>query len=120
MCGSSTPRPVDSPSDARFDTARFSAAGTMTVTGGAAVGTTSTGTLIPTTTGANPALTTTPGTTRSTRTGTANGSPSPRRRQARHRRRPSQRRPGAVVPTVARVHAAGQPVDAYDCVYFAF
>lgn len=114
--------PADSPVEGMFDDTeygRFSAAGTMTVTGGTAIGTKSNGTLIITTAGGNPTLTTSAGDfpmdldwngERVTITSAPASAVSPQTVTITAR---------GVAPTIARVHAANETVDVYHAAAFA-
>lgn len=107
--------PADDPVDGAFDDTdrgRFSAtAGTMTVTSGTAVGTTSTGTIVVTTTGGAPTWSTAAGDYPLTAdwngelvtiTSAPAGSASPQTLTITAR---------GVAPSVARSHSAGEPID---------
>jgi hypothetical protein len=116
--------PADAPSDALFDDTlrgRFAAtAGSMTVTSGTAVGTTSTGTIIVTTSGGAPTFSTSAGDWPATLdwngelvtvTSAPAGSASPQTLTITAR---------GVAPSVARVHAAGETIDVAYAAAFAF
>jgi hypothetical protein len=107
---------ADDPVEGVWDDAergRWSADGTMTVTSGTAVGTTATGTIVVTTTGSNPTWSTTAGDypldvdwngERCTVTSAPAGASSPQTLTLTAR---------GVAPSVARVHAAGEPIDVW-------
>lgn len=108
--------PADDPVEGVWDDAdrgRWCADGTMTVTGGTAVGTTGTGTIVVTTTGTNPTWSTAAGDypldvdwngERVTVTSAPAGSSSPQTLTVTAR---------GVAPSVARVHATGEPCDVW-------
>lgn len=112
--------PADAPTEARWDTARWAFGdGVCTATSGTAVGSTGNGTLVLTWTGGSP-LSTAAGDypldldwngERVTVTSAPAGSSSPQTVTITAR---------GVAPTVARVHAAGEPVEIWDAGRWAY
>ena len=115
--------PADDPPTGVFDSStygRFAAGGTMNVTGGTAVGTTATGTIIVTTTAGNPTFTTTGADwpidlnwngERVTVTAAPAGSASPQTLTITAR---------GVAPTIARVHGTAEQIDVWFAAAFTF